>query len=185
MAAGRAKPWNEPFRETADWIRSFPECRDRPILIINAQPRAWFKPGYSEILYADFYANYLGDFAPPNVIFLEDVLAHRIPDEIKEYLHWRVDGNGCPVLAWAIHLITEEEFDAAGQELLKAIGRPDASRIVRTKVLRDGIEGFVLYVDQPGGPGVNRDPGPPPSQRKTSPAPTPSRTAPTPATTPK
>ncbi|CAN0431707.1 unnamed protein product, partial [Phaeothamnion confervicola] len=110
MTLGRERRWNEPFRESADWIRTFPECRDRPIMVINAQPRAWFKPGYSEILYADFYANYLGDFAHPQVVFKEDILAHKISDEMKEYLQWRVDGNGCPVLAWSIHLITEDDI---------------------------------------------------------------------------
>ena len=124
MTLGRERPWNEPFRESADWIRTFPECRDRPIMVVNAQPRAWFKPGYSEILYADFYANYLGDFAHPQVVFKEDILAHKLSDEMKEYLQWRVDGNGCPILAWSIHLITEEELAAAGRELLKAIDRP-------------------------------------------------------------
>ncbi|MBI3199784.1 MAG: hypothetical protein HYZ40_20160, partial [Rhodospirillales bacterium] len=96
MVAGRAKPWNEPFRESADWIRSFPACRDRPILVINAQPRTWFKPGYSEVLYADFYGNYLGDFAHPEVIFIEDIYAGKIPEDVREYLRWRIDGNGCP-----------------------------------------------------------------------------------------
>lgn len=182
MTLGRDRPWNEPFRESADWIRAFPECRDRPIMVINAQPRAWFKPGYSEILYADFYANYLGDFAHPQVVFKEDILAHKITDEMKEYLQWRVDGNGCPVLAWSIHLITEEELAEAGRELLKAVGRPEAGRVMQMKVLRDGLPGYVLYAEGPGGSegSQSRDPRAPPSQRKTGPAPTPTRKAPTP-----
>jgi hypothetical protein len=187
MGMGRAKPWNEPFRESAEWIRSFPACRDRPILIINAQPRAWFKPGYAEVLYADFYGNYLGNFAQPEVIFIEDIRADKVPEDVKEYLQWRIDGNGCPILAWSIHLITEEEFAAVGLELLKAVGRPNAGHVIKTKVLRNGIEGFVLYADGPGGPGqfsAGRDPGPPPSQRKTGPAPSPTRRAPTPAPSP-
>lgn len=182
MTLGRERKWNEPFRESADWIRTFPECRDRPILVINAQPRAWFKPGYSEILYADFYANYLGDFALPQVVFKEDILAHKLTDEMREYLQWRVDGNGCPILAWSIHLITEEELAEAGRELLKAIDRPNAGRVMQLKVLYDGYPGYVLYADGPfaneGSQG--RDPRAPPSQRKTGPAPTPTRKAPVP-----
>jgi len=182
MTAGRAKPWNEPFRESADWIKTFPECRDRPIVVINAQPRAWFKPGYSEILYADFYGNYLDRFARPQVVFLEDVLAHKVSDEMKEYLQWRLDGNGCPVLAWSTHLVTEAEFIAAGRELLKAVDRPGAGGVVRTKILQDGFPGYVLYAEGPrGGEGAQaRDPRAPPSQRKTSPAPTPPRKVPAP-----
>ena len=182
MTAGRSRPWNEPFRESADWIKTFPECRDRPVVVINAQPRAWFKPGYSEILYADFYGNYLDRFARPQVVFLEDILAHKISNEMKEYLQWRLDGNGCPILAWSIHLITEEEFAAAGRELLKAVERPDAGRIVRTNILRDGFPGYVLYAEGPrAGEGSQaRDPRAPPLQRKTSPAPTPSRRVPAP-----
>ena len=182
MTAGRARPWNEPFRESAEWIRMFPECRDRPIMVVNAQPRAWFKPGYSEILYADFYANYLADFAHPQVVFKEDVLAHKVSDEMKEYLQWRVDGNGCPILAWSIHLITEDEFAEVGRELLKAIDRPNAGRVVQTKILRDGFPGYVLYAEGPGGGegAQTRDPRAPPSQRRTGPAPTPTRRAPVP-----
>jgi hypothetical protein len=182
MTVGRERPWNEPFRESAEWIRTFPECRDRPVMVINAQPRAWFKPGYSEILYADFYANYLADFAHPQVIFKEDIFAHKLTDEMKEYLQWRVDGNGCPILAWSIHLITEEELAEAGRELLKAIDRPDAGRVVQMKVLYDGLPGYVLYAEGPGGSegSQTRDPRAPPSQRKTGPAPTPTRKAPVP-----
>lgn len=182
MTLGRERPWNEPFRESADWIRTFPECRDRPIMVINAQPRAWFKPGYSEILYADFYANYLGDFAHPQVVFKEDILAHKMTDEMKEYLQWRVDGNGCPILAWSIHLITEDELAQAGRELLKTIDRPNAGRIVQLKVLHDGLPGYVLYAEGAGASegSQGRDPRAPPSQRKTGPAPTPTRKAPTP-----
>ncbi|TAJ40152.1 MAG: hypothetical protein EPO55_10455 [Reyranella sp.] len=182
MTAGRARPWNEPFRESAEWIRTFPECRDRPVPVINAQPRAWFKPGYSEILYGDFYASYLADFARPQVVFKEDILAHKVSDEMKEYLQWRIDGNGCPVLAWSIHLITEEEFAEAARELLKAVDRPDAGRVVQTKILRDGFPGYVLYSEGSGGGegAMTRDPRAPPSQRKTGPAPSPSRRAPVP-----
>lgn len=176
MVMGRTKPWHEPFRQSAEWIRTFPECRDRPILVINAQPRSWFKPGYAEVLYADFYGNYLGDFATPQVLFLEDILAHKIPEDVKEYLRWRIDGNGCPILAWSIHLVTLSEIESATRELLKAIGRPEDNKQVQTKVLYDGVEGYVVYADRPkdrSQPGALRDPGPPPSQRKTSPAPTP------------
>ncbi len=182
MTVGRERPWNEPFRESAEWIRTFPECQGRPVMVINAQPRAWFKPGYSEILYADFYASYLADFARPQVVFKEDVLAHRLTDEMKEYLQWRVDGNGCPILAWSIHLITEEEFAEAARELLKAIDRPGAGRVVKTKILHDGFPGYVLYseVTGQGEEAATRDPRAPPSQRKTGPAPTPTRKAPVP-----
>lgn len=180
MTVGRERQWNEPFRQSAEWIRTFPECQGRPIMVINAQPRAWFKPGYSEILYADFYASYLADFALPQVVFKEDVLAHKLSDEMKEYLQWRVDGNGCPILAWSIHLIKEEELAEIGRELLKAIDRPNAGRVAQLKIFHDGYPGYVLYAEGPsaGEGSQGRDPRAPPSQRKTGPAPTPTRKAP-------
>jgi len=180
MVAGRTRLWKEPFRETAEWIKTFPECRDQPIMVINAQPRAWFKPGYAEILYGDFYATYLNEFARPQVIFMEDILAHKLPEDVKEYLRSRVDGNGCPVLAWSIHLITEKEFEQTWRELLKAIGRPDAIGQVQTKVLYDLLPGYLLRADRAAvrDPSQSRDSKVPPAQRKTSPAPTPSRPAP-------
>jgi hypothetical protein len=177
MTAGRARQWNEPFRETADWIKTFPECEGRPIPVINAQPRTWFKPGYSEILYADFYATYLDNFAFPQVVFKEDILGHKIPDNMREYLEWRLDGNGCPILAWSIHLITGEEFEAAAKALLETVGRPASDVVVQTKILRDGLPGYVLHVEgkRAGDRAPSRDPRAPPLQRKTGPAPTPTR----------
>ncbi|MCF8532087.1 MAG: hypothetical protein K9G48_03710 [Reyranella sp.] len=177
MTAGRARQWNEPFREAADWIKTFPTCEGRPIPVINAQPRAWFKPGYSEILYADFYATYLDNFAYPQVVFKEDVLGHKIPDNMREYLEWRLDGNGCPILAWSIHLITGEEFEAVAKALLKAVGRPATDFVVQTKIVRDGLPGYVLHVEgqRTGEHSQSRDPRAPPSQRRTGPAPTPTR----------
>jgi hypothetical protein len=149
-------------------------------MVINGEARAWFKPGYAEILYADFYANYLNGFADPKIVFLEDVLAHNLSDETKVYLQWRIDGNGCPIIAWSAHLMAEDEFAAAGREILKAVGRPNAGHVLQTKVIRDGIEGYVMYVDRPSGPehGVGRDPEPPPSQRKPNTTPTPFRLTP-------
>ena len=121
MVAGRAKPWKEPFRQAAEWIQTFPECQGRPIMVINGEARAWLKPGYAEVLYADFYAYYLAGFAEPKIVFVEDVLGHSLSDETKEYLQWRIVGNGCPIIAWSAH--------CPGSAPLRQIYRVDEERI--------------------------------------------------------
>ena len=160
MVAGRAQQWKQPFRQSAEMIRSFPECRNQPILVINAQPSSWFKPGYSELLYAKIYARYLGDFATPRVLFLEDIVAHKIPKDVADDLQRRMEGHGCPILAWSIHFTTEEELELATRELLQAIGQPSARGLVRTEVLRDGSPGYIVHYAVPGSrsPGAARNP---------------------------
>ena len=111
------------------------------------QDRRWDRP--RRCAYANIYAKYLGDFAYPHIVFLEDVLAHNNSNELKAHLRGRIDGDGCPILAWSTHLITEEEFTVAGRELLKVADRADISSVVRTKVIQSGLSGYILYVDDP------------------------------------
>jgi hypothetical protein len=64
-------------------------------------------------------------------------------------LRQRVDGKGCPVLAWAAHNVTAEIMAAAQDALLAGIGRSDEASGVGRKAFTDGGMSFVLYRKKP------------------------------------
>lgn len=150
MTSGRTRAWNEPFRQSAAWIASIPACRDQVIPVISTERREWLRSTSLEGVYRFAYARYLDGFADPRVTFLEDFGSRRLPDDLRQELRRRVDGAGCPVLAWAVHRITPEELAGAGADLLRMVGRADAGTVLRIKTFRDGQEGYVLYADRNG-----------------------------------
>ena len=137
----------EPFRESADWIRTVPECRDQIVPVITADRSAWYKPGYAEVLYASAYGRYLHGFALAQLIFAEEIVAHRLPTDLRAELQQRLDGGGCSILAWSVHNMSVEAIAVIKDELLRSMDRPVAETAVKTKVFRDGQVGFVLYLD--------------------------------------
>jgi hypothetical protein len=138
----------EPFRESAQWIRSIPECRGQIVPVITTDHKAWYKPGQAAIVYANAYGRYLQDFSLPRLIFMEEILAHRVPTDLPVELQHRMDGGGCPVLAWSVHNMSVEAIAVAKNELLRSVDRPAAETAVKTKEFQDGQTGFVLYLDQ-------------------------------------
>ena len=74
--------WSEPFRVSADWIRSRPECRGQMVPVIANDQRAWYKPGYAEDIYNNAYARYLKGFAQPELVFGHDIVPGPLPDAI-------------------------------------------------------------------------------------------------------
>lgn len=141
----------EPFRESAQWIRSIPECRDQILPVITTDRKAWYKPGQASIVYASAYGWYLQGFSLPRLIFMEEILAHGFPTDLRAELQQRMDGDGCSVLAWSVHNMSAEAIAVAKNELLRSVDRPVAETAVKTKEFRDGQVGFVLYLDQQRG----------------------------------
>jgi hypothetical protein len=134
----------EPFRESAAWIMTLPACRDQVVLVISTDRANWYKPGYAEAIYTSGYGRYLHGFARPELLFFHDVRAHALPAELKAELQRRIDGEGCPVLAWSAHNITAEVMDAARSDLIASADRI-SSAAVKVKAFQDGGTGFVLY----------------------------------------
>ncbi len=138
----------EPFRESAEWIRTIPECREQIVPVVTADRSAWYKPGFAEILYASAYGRYLQGFALPQLVFAEEIMAHKLPVDLRDNLRQRLDGEGCPVLAWSVHNLSGEALAVIRDELLRSLDRPAAAPVVKTKVFRDGQVGLVLYRDR-------------------------------------
>jgi Dolichyl-phosphate-mannose-protein mannosyltransferase len=152
LPPGRPALAYEPFRESAQWIRSIPECRGQIVPVITMDHKAWYKPGHAAIVYASAYGRYLQDFSRPQLIFMEEILAHSVPTDLQVELQRRMDGDSCPILAWSVHYITVEAIAVAKNELLKSVDRPVAEKVVKTKEFPDGQVGFVLYLDRKRGP---------------------------------
>ena len=138
----------EPFRESAAWIRTVPDCRGQIVPVVTADRPAWYKPGFAEVVYASAYGRYLHGFALPQLAFGEEIVAHRLPTDLKAELQRRVEGGGCPILAWSAHNLSGEAIAVIKDELLRSLDRPVAEAAVKTKVFRDGQVGFVLYLDR-------------------------------------
>jgi hypothetical protein len=155
LPSAQALPLYEPFRESAAWIATLPSCRDQVVPVISTDRRNWYKPGYAETIYTSGYGRYLHGFARPELLFFHDVRARNLPDDLTAELRRRIDGEGCPVLAWSAHNITAEVMAAATSALLAWTDRP-ASAAVKVKAFEDGGMGFVLYVERPAGAAVSR-----------------------------
>ena len=144
----------EPFRESAEWIRTLPSCRDQMVPVLSTDRADWYKPGYAEMIYTSGYSRYLQGFAHPQLLFFHDVRARQLPIDLQHQLQRRLNGEGCPVLAWSVHNVTAEMMTAAKAALMALAGRPDAT--VKAKTFEDGTMGFVLYAERPAPAAISR-----------------------------
>ncbi len=140
--------WSEPFRQSADWIRNIPECRGQVIPALTTDSRAWYKPGYAEDIYDNAYARYLKGEARPQTTFAEDLKSLKLPADLKAELQRRVDGQGCPVLLWGVHLVEPDHIENARKALAQILDRPQLAGSSRIREFRDGFQGFVLAMDR-------------------------------------
>jgi hypothetical protein len=144
----------EPFRESAEWIRTLPSCRDQIVPVLSTDKPTWYKPGYAETIYTSGYGRYLQGFARPQLLFFHDVRANQLPIDLQAQLRQRLKGESCPVLVWSAHNVTAEVMAAAKASLLALAGRPDAT--VKAKMFEDGGMGFVLYAEHPAPEAISR-----------------------------
>jgi len=147
-ALARSQFHGETFREAAAWIKNADACRGRVLPVIVPEHKTWFRSDRMEPVYEGIYGKYLDGFAKPRVVFLDDIMAHTLSAELKADLQHRVDDGGCPVLAWAEHGATPEQFDSLIPDFKRAIDRPAAAII--SKTFRDGKRESVFYVERPG-----------------------------------
>jgi hypothetical protein len=114
--------------------------------VIANDQRAWYKPGYAEDIYNNAYARYLKGFAQPELVFGHDIVPGPLPDGLKAELQRRIDGQGCSVLAWSAHFMSDGEMAAIRDAILKATNRPDAAPRLEIRQFKDGFVGYILYV---------------------------------------
>ena len=136
----------EPIRESAEWITTLPACRSQTLPVITTDRAAWYRPGYAETIYTSGYGRYLHGFARPQLLFFQDVRAHRLPDDLKAEVQRRLDGKGCPVLAWSAHNISVQDIEAVRNAMLQGADRSAAAASVKVRAFKDDSDGFVLYV---------------------------------------
>jgi hypothetical protein len=148
LPSGEVRAIYEPFRESATWIRSLPACQGQTLPVVTTDDPAWYKPGYAEFIYESAYARYLQGFAPPQLVFSRDLDQARLPFALIAELQRRVDGGGCPVLAWTAHNMTPATIGRIKDKLLGSLDRGDAAMRIATRSFDDGSVGYVLYVQR-------------------------------------
>jgi hypothetical protein len=154
----RERPRTEPFRESADWIKRFPQCRGAEIPVINPSPRVWYRPGYAERVKPQEYDRYLGAFARPRLVFAEDVRSGALPADLRTELARRVSGGGCPVLAWIPRGLSDDALPPLMSKLVGDRGSGPAPP-VRFQAFRTydsglkpklyGPAGYVIFLSPP------------------------------------
>jgi len=146
MPSGEAPVLYEPFRQSATWIQSLPACRGQTLPVVTTDQPSWYKPGYAELIYESAYGRYLQGFGRPQLVFSQELDRDKLPLALKVELQRRLDGGGCPILAWAVHNMTPETIAWIEDKLLASLDRRDAAMKVATRVFEDGSVGYVLYV---------------------------------------
>lgn len=139
----------EPYRQSAEWIRSLPACRGETLPVVTTDSPSWYKAGYAELIYGSAYGHYLQGFAPTALVFSRDLARGTLPAGLIRDLQRRLAG-GCPVLAWSAHNMSPEMIAWIEARLLAVLGG-DADRAasrdqVAIRVFEDGTPGYVLYV---------------------------------------
>lgn len=142
--------WSAPFRQSAEWIRGVPACRDAIIPVIVLDPKSWYRGDYASRVFDYAYGYYLKGYAQPKIVFIEDVLARAIDPAMSAEMKRRLEGEGCPVVGWAVHGIYEDSIPGLRADLLGALDRSDlkGDRLV-AHLFQDGWWGFILAA---GGP---------------------------------
>lgn len=145
IVLARTAPHNEPFRETASWIRQHPECKGAMVPVISAADPAWSEPGFRRQVEESQYDHYLGAFAKPAAIFSAELDAGTVPPPIRAELARRAHGQGCPVLAWVSHRASDAAVPSLGASISRNAGaRAGLLRVHSDRAVTLGLHSFAL-----------------------------------------
>jgi hypothetical protein len=144
LPTGPSLPMYEPFRQSAEWIQTLPECQGQMLPVVTVDNPDWYKPGYAAFIYEGAYGRYLQGFAQPHLVFARDLDRTRLPVALAVELRQRLDGRGCPVLAWSTHSMNDEVIARIEEKLVTALGRPEAAGRIAIQPFEDGAMGYVL-----------------------------------------
>jgi len=156
VVLGRFVERNEPWKESAEGIRGFEACRDQLIAVVS-EDGPWLRdPKFPGDYQAFLYGRYLRGFAPTFTIEHRDVAEGRLDGPTRALLRQRLDGGGCPVLAWGAHTGENHYADTLGKQITAAAGPPAPGYSLAKleypfydKVLMGkttGNPGFIVYV---------------------------------------
>jgi hypothetical protein len=142
----------EPYRGSAAWIQTIPECRGATVPVLATDPERYYKPGVARTLVDYSYASALEGYASPRTVFLEEVQAAGFPADLRGELRSHLAPGACPVLLWSVHNMTPKALAFAQFALAVELGSVDAGAIVKSREFRDGQVGYVLYLERPQRP---------------------------------
>lgn len=140
------RPISEPFRSSAEWVRTNAGCRGQEIPVIVTDHRSWYFGNYLETITTSAYNRYLAGFATPKMVLMEDLAAGKVPQDVVRLVRQRIDGDACPILAWSVHNMDAETLAIAEKALLVAADRTAAEPKVQAQPFRDGATGYILHV---------------------------------------
>jgi hypothetical protein len=143
LPCAEARVLYEPYRQSAEWIRSLPACRGETLPVVTTDSPNWTKPGYAELIYDGAYGYYLQGFAPTALVFSRDLARGRLSARLEQDLQRRLT-TGCPVLAWSAHNMSPETIAWIEARLLALLGG-DAGQVA-IRAFEDGTPGYVVYV---------------------------------------
>ena len=149
LPSGASGGLYEPFRQSARWVQTLPACRGQTLPVVTTDQPSWYKPGYAEMIYGSAYGHYLDGFAPTQLVFARDLAQRTLPPSLTVELEHRLEGNGCPVLAWSAHNMSPETADWIKAKLLASVGRAADDPRIAIQPFDDGTSGYVLYTRQP------------------------------------
>jgi hypothetical protein len=149
MATARHRPGGEAFRESARAIAAIDSCKGAEIPVVLGERRSWFRsPGGLEPIRAA-YAKYLKGFAIPRPVFEEDLLNGQL-NGLSSLIRARIDGDGCPVLAWGVHGIETEDVRALANHILQGVDRESQTNRLKLVFFQEGAYGFLILLQQGG-----------------------------------
>lgn len=124
VVAGRFVERNEPWKESAAAIQTFPACRGQIIPVVSEDGPYLRNPHFPD-RYAPFiYGYYLNGFAPIRIFELTDIKKGVLPPDIRAIIARRMKGGGCPIIAWSAHTPPDHYADTLMPELTDAVGDP-------------------------------------------------------------
>jgi hypothetical protein len=148
LPSGEAPSMYEPYRQSAEWIRTLPACQGQVLAVVSSDNPGWYKPGYADYIYDSGYGRYLQGFAKTKLVFTRDLEPGAMPADLVAELQRRLNGQGCPVIAWSAHNMNPKAIATIEERLLAALGRPGDAERVTVRRFDDGAPGYVLHIQR-------------------------------------
>ena len=75
-------------------------------------------------------------------------MAGNLSADLRAELGRRLDGKGCPIVAWAVHNMPFETMTRTVNALMRAADPAAARAVVKAEVFADGQVGYVMHLDR-------------------------------------
>ena len=133
----RFKPRDEDWRASAAYVASLPGCRTTDLPVVLPWIFGPSTPFFRDLAQRYFYGRYYPDFVHLHA-FTPDEFDR--PDRTPALQALLARRDGCPVVAWGVHDLDEENEPALAADLSRAIGAKVVEK--RFDFRRPGAVGF-------------------------------------------